>query len=349
MVIGQCGQPAALCYYVASDPLRARRYVATSRAVLVTFGVLILAAGLLLTPVLARGDREMADGYRIALGAFAAMLAGCAYVSALQARDLQAWNVIRVSQPALGLLAFGTLWALRLLTLSSALIAIAASLLVQAGLAYGCCRRRALAPGRPEPALRRPLVTYGAAQLAALAPATLSSQLGQIVLSQTVPLADVGRYAVALSLTLLPMPLVSAIGNVAFPRLAARSAAAGAAPRRQMAAVAGSAGIAAGLLLPLGAVAYWMLPLVLGQAYQGAVPLLWLMIPGAVFSACGQVAADLLRGRNKLAAVALAQGTAAVVLVALTVALLPFAGVRGCAVAYTVSYGVALTMLLRSL
>ena len=349
MVIGQCGQPAALCYYVASDPLRARRYVATSRAILLAVGLLVLAAGLLLTPTLARGQPELAEGYRIALAAFAAMFAGCSYVSALQARDLYLWNLVRASQPTLGLLAFGALWSMRLLTLNSALTVIVVTLLVQTCLAYHCCRCRGLAPGSSELVMLRPLAAYGVAQLATLAPATLNSQLGQIVLSQTVPLADLGRYAVALSLTLLPMPLVSAIGNVAFPRLAARSARGEAPRRRQVLAIVGSAGIATGLLVPLGAVAYWMIPLIFGQPYREAVPLLWLLIPGAVFSACGQVAADLLRGSSKLAAVALAQGSAAVVLVALTIALLPFAGVKGCAISYTVSYGVALIMLLRSL
>ena len=241
MVIGQFGQPAALCYYVASDPLRARRYVATSRVILLTVGLLVLAAGLLLTPTLARGQPELAEGYRIALAAFAAMFAGCSYVSALQARDLNLWNLVRASQPTLGLLAFGALWSMRLLTLRSALTVIVVTLLVQACLAYRCCRCRGLAPGSSELVMFRPLAAYGVAQLASLAPATLNSQLGQIVLSQTVPLADLGRYAVALSLTLLPMPLVSAIGNVAFPRLAARSTASEAPRRRQVLAIVGSA------------------------------------------------------------------------------------------------------------
>jgi antigen flippase len=348
-VIGQFGQPAAVCYYVASDPLRARQYVASSRVILLTVGVLVLTAGLLLTPTLARHDSEVAGGYRIALAAFVAMFAGCGYVSALQARDLRLWNLTRVSQPALGLLAYCALRAARLLTLRTALVAIAVSLLAQTGFAYRCCRRRELAPGSSDPRLFRPLGTYGLAQLTTLAPATLNSQLGLIVLSQTVPPADLGRYSVALSLALLPIPLVSAIGNVAFPRLAARSVATAASRRLQMLAVTSSVGIAAGMLVPLGAVAYRMIPLIFGPAYAGVVPLLWLLIPGAVFSACGQVAADLLRGKNKLAAVALAQGSAAVVLVILTIALLPFIGLIGSAVAYTVSYGFALIMLLRSL
>ncbi len=354
LIIGQFGQPAALCFYVASDPGRARQYVATARTIMVTTGALVLAAGAALTPALARGSPEVAAGYRIALAAAAAAFLGTSYVAALQARDLHKWNVVRVSQPLLSLAAIIGLWSLRLLTLRSALTVLAASLTLQLAWAYRCGRVSGLAPGRSDAALARPLVTYGLAQLAALAPSTLNAQLGQLVLSQTVPPADLGRYAIAVSLTLLPMPLVSAIGNVAFPRLAARGGWRGTVMtavtcRRQLLAVIASAGLAAGILLPVGAVASWAIPAVLGPGYRGAVPLLWVLIPGAVFAACGQVTGDLLRGGNRLAAVARAQGPAAVILVVLLLVLLPVAGVMGAAIASTASYGIALAMMLRSL
>jgi O-antigen/teichoic acid export membrane protein len=92
-----------------------------------------------------------------------------------------------------------------------------------------------------------------------------------------------------------------------------------------------------------------VIPLILGPGYRGAVPLLWVLMPGAVCSACGQVAGDVLRGGNRLAAVARAQGPAAVILVALLLVLLPVAGVMGAAIASTVSYAIALAMMLRSL
>jgi O-antigen/teichoic acid export membrane protein len=117
----------------------------------------------------------------------------------------------------------------------------------------------------------------------------------------------------------------------------------------QMSAIIVSATIAAGILLPVGTVANWAIPLILGPDYRDAVPLLWVLIPGAVFAACGQVAGDLLRGGNRLAAVAWAQGPAAVILVVLLLALLPVVGVMGAAIASTVSYGIALAMMLRSL
>ena len=71
--------------------------------------------------------------------------------------------------------------------------------------------------------------------------------------------------------------------------------------------------------------------------------------PGAVFLACGQVTGDLLRGRRQPAVVAWAQGIAAIFTVALLFALLPLVGVYGAAIASTVSYGVALAVMLRRL
>ena len=120
------------------------------------------------------------------------------------------------------------------------------------------------------------------------------------MLSQTVPPAELGRYAVAVSLSLFPIPLVSAIGNVAFPRLAAQSKMTQASRRLQKASVTGSFVISAGLIIPFAAVAYWIVPLVYGPAYREAVPLLWILAPGSVFFACGQVVGDLLRGKDSL-------------------------------------------------
>jgi O-antigen/teichoic acid export membrane protein len=349
LVIGQGGQPAAVCFYVASDPLHARQYVATSRTIMLATGALVVTAGALFAPVLAHGNQEVAAGYRIALCASIVAFIGASYIGPLQGRDLRRWNMVRVSQPVLSLVAIVVLWSLHLMTLGSALIVLTVTLFLQLSWAYRCCRQTGLAPGRPETTLFRPLATYGLAQLAALTPGTLNAQLGQLVLSQTVPPADLGRYAIALSLTLLPMPLVWAIGNVAFPRLAALSGPAAATRRLQLLAVAGSAAIAAGMLVPLGAVAYWIVPLTFGEDYRGAVPLLWILIPGAIFSACGQVMADLLRGTNRLTAIATAQGLAAFILVVLLAVLLPVAGVMGAAIASTVSYGSAFTMMIRSM
>ena len=349
LMVGGMGQPAALCFHVASDPQRAREYVATSRAMMLTTGALALAAGMLLAPLLARGNIAVTDGYRIAFATSIVAFVGASYTFSLQARDLHRWNVVRVSQPVLSLIMIGVLWRLRLLTLDTALAVLAMTMLLQLGWAYRCCRRTGLAPGRADAGLVRPLAAYGAAQIAALTPAALNAQLDQLVLSLTVSLADLGRYAIAVSLTSLPVPLVSALGNVAFPRLASQRAVTGATYRLQRLALLSSAALAAGMLVPLAVVAYWLVPLVFGAGYRGAVPLLWILTPGAIFLACGQVAGDLLRGRKRPIVVAWAQGLAAVFTVALLFALLPIVGVAGAAIASTVAYGIALATMLRCL
>jgi O-antigen/teichoic acid export membrane protein len=349
LIVGGMGQPAALCYYVAKDPLRAREYVATSRAMMLTTGTVAFMVGIMLAPVLARGVPTVTAGYRIAFSVSIAAFVGTSFTASLQARDLRQWNVVRLAQPALSLTATVVLWRLHRLTLDVALTVLAATMLMQFIGAYYCCRRVDLVPGRARAALIRPLAAYGSAQIAALAPATLNAQLDQLVLSQTVPAADLGRYAIAVSLSLLPMPLVAAIGNVAFPRLAAQREVTDATRQLQRLSVLVSASLAAAVMLPLAGASYWLVPLAFGPAYSGAVPLLWILTPGSVFLACGQVTGDLLRGRHHPAVVAWAQGIAAVFTVVLLLALLPFVGVYGAAIASTVSYGIALAVMLRRL
>jgi O-antigen/teichoic acid export membrane protein len=239
------------------------------------------------------------------------------------------------------------LWRLGRLTLDNALIVLPVTMLLQLCWAYRGCRHAGLAPGRARADLVRPLSAYGVAQIAALTPAALNAQLDQLVLSQTVPSADLGRYAIAVSLTLLPVPFVSAIGNVAFPRLASQGKVTDTTHRLQSLAVLGSAGLATAMLIPLAAVAYWLVPFIFGPEYRGAVPLLWILTPGAIFLACSQVVGDLLRGRGQPGAVALAQGLAAIFTVVLLLALLPLVGVYGAAIASTIAYGVALVAMLR--
>jgi O-antigen/teichoic acid export membrane protein len=145
------------------------------------------------------------------------------------------------------------------------------------------------------------------------------------------------------------MPMVTAIGNVAFPRLAARQYLDGLARRMQWLGILGAGSAAAAALVPLDLVAPWLIPHVFGPAYAGVTPLLWALTPAGVLLACNQVTGDMLRGRKRPLLVARAQGTAAVFTVVLLLTLLPAVGVYGAAIASAVAYGVALAVMLLSL
>jgi O-antigen/teichoic acid export membrane protein len=349
IMIAGMGQTAAVVFYVARDPLRAREYIATSRAMMLTTGLLAFAAGMVLAPLLARGNAGIALAYRIAFGTVIIGIVGSSHLYSLQARDISRWNVSRILQPLLSLIAIFVLWRFRLLTLDLALVVLAATILTQVSWTYWSCRRAGLAPGHARADLVRPLAAYGAAQLAGLTPATLNQQLDQLILSQTVPPADLGRYAIATSLTMLPLSAVSAIGFVAFPRLASKRGVTAATRRLQRLAILSSAGLTLAIIVPLAVGAPWLVPLVFGAAYGGAVPLIWILAPGAVFWACAQVVADLLQGRGHPGVGAWAQGIALVFTIALLFALLPLIGVYAAAIASTVSYGVAFAIMLRRL
>jgi O-antigen/teichoic acid export membrane protein len=347
LVLGEMGQAAAVCFYVARDPRQARGYVATSRAMMLVTGAFALVGGLLVAPVLAHGNPELAGAYRIAFCGSVISFIATSYTYSLQARSTERWNLVRVSQPLLALAAIIVLLRSGLLTLDTAIGTVLATMAIQLGYAYYWCLRSGLAPGRVRPQLIRPLAKYGLAQLAAITPTAVNNYLDQLVLSQLVPPADLGRYAIAVSVTMIPVPLVSAIGNVAFPRLAARRTVAASGSRMPLAAAAASAGVAAAIVLPLALSASWLIPAVFGPAYRSAVPLLWILTPGGIFLACGQVVGDLLRGLNRPGLVAIAQGFAAVGTVILLIALLPSMGVAAAAIASTVAYGTALAVMIR--
>jgi O-antigen/teichoic acid export membrane protein len=346
LMVGGMGQPAALCFHVAHDPGNARSYVATSRAMMLVTGTAALAGGILLAPLLARGNAGLTVAYRIAFATSIVAFVGASYTFSLQARNLRWWNTVRVSQPLLSLAFLAVLWRLRMLTLIAALVVLALTMCLQLCWAYYRCRSADLAPGHVEVRLVRPLARYGSAQIAALTPAALNAQLDKLVLSQAVPPAVLGRYAVAVSCSLLPIPLVSAIGNVAFPWLASRHGVDALARRMQWLGILVSGCAAAGALVPLDLVAPWLIPRVFGPGYAGVVPLLWILTPAGVFLACNQVTGDMLRGRKRPLVVARAEGLAAIFTVILLVALLPVAGVYGAAIASAVAYGVALVVML---
>jgi O-antigen/teichoic acid export membrane protein len=347
LMVGGVGQPAALCYHVARDPEHARGYVATSRAMMLVTGAIALTAGLIVAPFLAHGHPGLADAYRIAFGGSVLAFIGASYTSSLQATRTARWNLVRVSQPVLALTGILLLRRFHLLTLDTALGVLIATMAIQLGYAYYWCRRSELAPGHARLDLVRPLVRYGLAQIAALTPSAINAYLDQLVLSQLVPPADLGCYAIAVSITLVPVPLVSAIGNVAFPRLAAKRAIPASGRGLPLTALLVTAVTASAILLPIAAIAFWLIPEVFGPAYRGAVPLLWILTPGGIFLACSGVVGDLLRGLGQPGRVATAQGLAAVFTVILLFALLPSTGVAAAAIASTVSYGVALAAMIR--
>jgi O-antigen/teichoic acid export membrane protein len=340
LILGELGQTAATTYFVAHEPARARTYVATSRTMMIASGLVTAAVGALLAPTLAHGDHELTVAYYIAFATAVIAFLSASYAPALQARDLTKWHVARVVQPVGFLVCTVVILALDVLTLHAVLLSLAATVTGTAVVSYVLCARVGLNSGHTDRKVVRPLLRYGFSQLAATSPLIVNARLDQLVLSQTVAAAQLGRYAVAVTFTTLALPVVAAVGYVAFPRLASSTLSPDRAARLVRRAAVGSGAVALAIVVPLALSASWLVPWVFGPEYREAVPLIWILAPGGVFLAVNAVLGDLLRGRGRPLTVAWAQGAGAVVTVAGLVLLLPVFGVHGAAAASTASYAV---------
>jgi len=347
--IGDLGLTAATTFHVARDPLRRLDYLATSRLLTALSGLSVLLLALVAAPLPARHDPALTMDYRLTALICCVTLLGYSCTGALQATTMARWNVVRISQPAVYVVAVTALWAAGRLGLTTALVALLVATFAQSTLAYGYCRRQGLTSGRAAAALVKPMTRYGAGELATTAPSLAITRLDQIVLAFTVTPAGLGHYAVASSLTNLAVPLVAALGHVAFPRLACAGLSESGSALLRRRSILASAGISVALMAALGIAAHWLVPIVFGPAFADSVMLIWLLAPAGVFLPCAKVCADLLRGHGRPLSVAYVQAVSAVAMAVLLAGLVPAFAERGAAIAASVAAAFSFLLMLRTL
>jgi len=349
LIIGELGQTAATTYHVARYPENAKDYTATSRLMMTVTGALTAGVGFLVAPLIAHGDADLLLSYRVVFLVCLPVFVGASYSFALQAVSIKRWNVMRVAQPIAYLTLVVVAQVTGHLTLVVATGVLAVTVTAQAGLAYVLGRHSGLTGGRARREHVRPLTRYGFSQVLASAPQSFNGRLDQLVLSQTVRSSDLGHYAVAVTLSGLAVPVVSALGNVLFPRLAAMKRGGAVERRLVRSAVLTSSVIALVVVGILTATAFITVPLIFGPEYDESVKLVWLLAPAGVLLASTQVASDLLRGRGQPGSVALAQGLGLVVTIILLAVLIPMWGAAGAAVATGVACAVTWVLLMHAL
>ncbi len=341
------GLGSAVCYFTARSGNGAAA-VSTSLRLLLPLSVAASIVGFCLTPLLAPDDDMLRAAYLVAFGALPITILGGIWVFALQGRDIHRWSRVRLIQPAVFAATLVVLQAVGALTLLSATVAIAFSTFIGTGSALWAWRRTRAVREPASRSLRRPLVSYGLKSLASQAPYLINSRVDQLILSLIVPLAELGLYAVAVSLTMLVFPITSAFGSVVMPALARRTGDATGTKRTLRQAVIGAsvAGVVGAVVVVI--MAATVVPAVIGQEYADMLPLVLVLAPGAVFLGLNQVLSDALRGLDRALLVARAEGVAAVITLMLLCALVPTLGAMGAAISSTASYILASGLLLRA-
>ena len=338
LVLGEFGLPAALVYFVAREPTSRVAWTRSSRLLVAVSGAVVALAGVAATDALSRGDDDLATAYRLMFifVPFALYFGMNTFV--LQATSISTWLRVRAVQPLTYVLGILILWMTDTATLLSALAVLIGSTFLQALAAYRQVRRLP-ADESADPDLRkRRLVRFGFASLLGGAPALITVRVDQAVLSTTVDLADLGQYAVAVSISTLILPIVAGLGHVAFPRLASQST--NDAERWSVirsVLIIGPVASCVGALIIFPAT-LWAIPRFLGSDYGSVPDLVALLLPGSIGLAAGNVLGDVLRGLGRPRAVGTAQLVGAVMTVAGLWYAVPRWGVFGAAVVSSLTY-----------
>jgi O-antigen/teichoic acid export membrane protein len=343
------GITQSTCYWISRRPDKSIPLMSTAVAASLATGVVIAALGPWLAGVIGR-NAEVRSDLALVLALTPVYIAGGVWISALQATSIWRWNLTRALQPLVYLFAVVGLWSLGKLTLITVVAAFAISVAGQALYAAIVARRVIGRHTWPDPSLLGPLYAYGSKVWLSSVPQLVNVSVDQLVLSvmPSVIAAQLGNYTVAASLSWLALPASTAFGSVAFPRIA-RIAGAGAILRIERISLIG-AGLTAGTTIGLICLlAPAVVPTLFGNGYRDAIIALWLLAPGTVFLALNRVLGDVLQGRGKPLIRSAGEGLGAIVTIALLFALIPRYGIRGAAVASSVTYAVVFSFLLLGL
>jgi O-antigen/teichoic acid export membrane protein len=350
LVVGELGQTAATTFFVARNPGSAPRYVATSRNMMIASGLIVALVGCGVSPLLASGSDAALSGYILMFATCVFSSIGASYTFSLQALNTASWNIVRASQP----IVFGVgCWAFQLsghLNLLTCLLASSLTIALQTLTAYSFCFRAGLTGGSGDRTIAKEMSRYGLLQMAGAVPSILIARLDQLALSIAVRPEALGQYAVAVSFTSLAVPAVSAIGSVAFPKIALyRKSARGDGYVLEKHAISATIGVSLVTMVGIIACAQWMVPRVFGAEYSRAVSLVWILAPGMAALACSQVCSDILRGHGRLLALARAQWISAAAMIAGLLVLLPILGDVGAAISSASSSWISAVFVLREL
>lgn len=338
-VLAAVGLPTAAPYFLASrgaDP-RLRPTIATltlAGATLATVGWLVLA------PVLQRlFFRPWGVGLVIAAGVavFSQLFVAVGKALLQGTDDLRGANIAIVAEEA----AFLPLYAMVLPfgrgtgTLVFALVL--ADVVVALGIAERLRRGGFFAGwGRPDRALGVEICSYGArGQFGGLL-ALVNLRLDVAILGVLAGPAVVGVYAVASKYAeLLRLPGL-AVTYVLYPTFARRSRADATARTRSLLLPAAALNVA--VAVPLALAARWVLPLLYGSAFVGAVVPALILLVGLLGESVSGLVTGYLYGVGRPGLNSLALGVSVLVTVAGDLLLIPHYGAIGAAIASALAY-----------
>jgi O-antigen/teichoic acid export membrane protein len=353
--LGSLGVPIALTYFVASEPTRTRRLVASLRRVAALQIIMVVAVQAVVVVALFRSSRseiKVAAGISLVTGGvLVAQQYGLAVLQGL--RRFQAFNLLRLLGPGGYAVASAIAWVLGYRTLVDLTIAFTGAYAI-AGVATIVIASRFVLPFddvrmEGDPSVPH-MVRFGLVGLLGASSPIETFKLDQAIVGLFLAPAALGLYVSAVALTNLPRFIAQSIGMVAYPYVARqrneRSRRATMWRFVTLAAVVCGAVVA---ILEAGLSS--LLPLLFGPAFSAAIPVATVLLIAAFLISLRRILSDGARGVGKPGLGTIAELTSLVLLVPSLLISVHFGlvavgwAMTGCAF---VSVGVLLFLLRRS-
>jgi O-antigen/teichoic acid export membrane protein len=201
------------------------------------------------------------------------------------------------------------------------------------------------APRQHAPMSERQMFSFGLRGLFVSGSPIEAVRLDQMALAIFLPAAALGTYVVGLAITNLPSFVSKSVGVVAFPTVA-REKDAETARRMVVRYTLLDLWLSLLIVIPLFAVAHWIIPLLFGNAFRDAVVISYLILPGTVFLSVRRVLAEGLRGLGHPVIGTVGEIVALGWLLGALAVFVPLLGARGAAVAMTTAYAASLIVTL---
>lgn len=342
------GLTQATCFHIArADRSDRSSILVTAVGGSVALGIVLAVGGVAAAPLIFAGGTDL-FWLRVVFIAQPLTMGSGVCVAALQGLSIGRWNTVRMCQLLAYFLSVLVLALTRSLTLGSAVLALIVSLMLQV-VAAGFFLYPLIGRWRgPTWSWLRTLLSYGLRVVTSGASWLVNAQMDRLILSMVVSSAALANYVVAVSFSQLTLPLATAFGAVAFPRIAA-SVEPGSGKAVQRTVLLGGFAATIVVLVPLVIIAPWVIPLLFGKGYGRALLAFWLLAPGAVAFAMNYVLSDVLRGWGRPLAPTVAESIAAVATIALLAVLVPALGIDGASIASSIAYGVGTVVLWHAL
>ena len=337
---GTIGLPETVVYFAAANPALRASVWRTAQVAAAAIGVVVTAAGWLIIPLVFPGAENalLAGWIRWYLVLFAVpcllSLAACSWLQGVG--RLAAFNISRTTVHLVNALGFTMLW----LAGDATVWHFAAAMLV--GNAATWLLASALGPrvrkARPSIDLARRMFHYGLrVQLGNWSNAA-NVRLDQLLLSLLAAPASLGVYVVAVTYANVVLTLPGSAALVMLPQIVdeQRAGTVRACMTRWYRRMLWTSAAAAAVVAISGT---YMLPLLFGQPFDAAVPLLVFLAPATVLLGMNQILATAFRGIDRPEIGSAAEVVGLAVTIVSLVALLPRYGMYGAAIASLLAYG----------